>query len=68
MPLEERIAAAGELVFHLFGSIAHFERRLIGERTRDGLKGCGSERSKARQATVQLSGGTGADEAIEPLC
>ena len=38
--LEERIdttSAAGELVFHVFGAIAHFERRLIGERTRDGL-------------------------------
>lgn len=39
--LEERIdtsSAAGELVFHVFGAIAHFERRLIGERTRDGLQ------------------------------
>ena len=29
--------AAGELVFHLFGAIAHFERRLISQRTKDGL-------------------------------
>ena len=32
--LEERIdtgSAAGELVFHVFGAIAHFERRLIAE-------------------------------------
>ena len=38
--LEERLdtsPAAGELVFHVFGSIAHFERRLISERTRDGI-------------------------------
>ena len=38
--LEERIdtsSAAGELVFHVFGVIAHFERRLISERTREGL-------------------------------
>ena len=37
---EERLdtsSAAGELVFHVFGSIAHFERRLISERTRDGI-------------------------------
>lgn len=27
----------GELVFHVFGAIAHFERRLISERTRDGI-------------------------------
>lgn len=39
--LEERLdtsSAAGELVFHVFGAIAHFERRLIAERTRDGLR------------------------------
>ena len=38
--LEERldtVSAAGELVFHVFGAIAHFERRLIVERTRDGI-------------------------------
>lgn len=38
--LEEQIdttSAAGELVFHVFGAIAHFERRLISERTKDGL-------------------------------
>ena len=38
--LEERLdtsSAADELVFHVFGSIAHFERRLISERTRDGI-------------------------------
>jgi len=38
--LEERLdttSAAGELVFHVFGAIAHFERRLISERTRDGI-------------------------------
>ena len=29
--------AAGELVFHVFGEIAYFERRLISERTRDGI-------------------------------
>lgn len=37
--LEEEVdtpSAAGELVFHVFGAIAHFERRLIAERTRDG--------------------------------
>jgi DNA invertase Pin-like site-specific DNA recombinase len=37
--LEEKIdttSAAGELVFHVFGAIAQFERRLIAERTRDG--------------------------------
>jgi DNA invertase Pin-like site-specific DNA recombinase len=40
LSLEEKIdtsSAAGELIFHVFGSIAHFERRLIAERTRDGI-------------------------------
>ena len=40
LSLEERIdtnSAAGELVFYVFGAIAHFERRLIAERTRDGI-------------------------------
>ena len=29
--------AAGKLVFRVFGAIAHFERRLISERTGDGI-------------------------------
>ena len=40
LSLEENIntaSAAGELVFHVFGAIAHFERRLIAERTKDGI-------------------------------
>ena len=40
LSMEERIdtsSAAGELVFHVFGAIAHFERRLIAERTKDGI-------------------------------
>lgn len=39
--LEEKIdtsSAAGELIFHVFGAIAHFERRLIAERTKDGIE------------------------------
>ncbi len=30
-------STAGELVLHVLGAIAHFERRLIFQRTRDGL-------------------------------
>ena len=33
----ETISVAGELVFHVFGAIVQFERRLISERTKDGL-------------------------------
>jgi DNA invertase Pin-like site-specific DNA recombinase len=48
-PLEEKIvtgSAAGELVFHVFGAIAHFERRLIAERTKDGIA---AARAKGRR-------------------
>jgi DNA invertase Pin-like site-specific DNA recombinase len=40
LSLEEKIdtsSAAGELIFHVFGAIAHFERRLISERTKGGI-------------------------------
>ncbi|GAN77472.1 recombinase family protein [Acidisphaera rubrifaciens] len=40
LSLEEEIdtsSAAGELIFHVFGGIAHFERRLIAERTKNGI-------------------------------
>lgn len=30
--------ASGELIFHIFASLAHFERRLISERTKQGLE------------------------------
>jgi DNA invertase Pin-like site-specific DNA recombinase len=49
LSLEERIdtnSAAGELVFHVFGAIAHFERRLIAERTKDGIA---AARAKGKQ-------------------
>jgi DNA invertase Pin-like site-specific DNA recombinase len=49
LSLEEKIdtsSAAGELVFHVFGAIAHFERRLISERTRDGIE---SARAKGKR-------------------
>ena len=41
MSLEENLdtsSATGEFIFHVFGSIAQFERRLIGKRTKDGLE------------------------------
>jgi DNA invertase Pin-like site-specific DNA recombinase len=49
LSLEEKIdttSAAGELVFHVFGAIAHFERRLIAERTRDGIAAVRAEGRK----------------------
>jgi DNA invertase Pin-like site-specific DNA recombinase len=47
--LEEKIdtgSAAGELIFHVFAAIAHFERRLIAERTRDGITAARAEGRK----------------------
>jgi len=49
LSLEEKIdtsSAAGELVFHVFGAIAQFERRLIAERTRDGMNAARAKGSK----------------------
>lgn len=49
LSLEKKIdtsSAAGELIFHVFGAIAHFERRLISERTRDGIA---AARAKGKQ-------------------
>ena len=49
LSLEEKIdtsSAAGELIFHVFGAIAHFERRLISERTKDGIA---AARAKGRR-------------------
>ncbi|HEY4313829.1 MAG TPA: recombinase family protein [Pirellulales bacterium] len=40
MSLDEKLdtsSAAGELAFHVFAAVGHFERGVISERTRDGL-------------------------------
>ena len=53
LSLEEKIdtsSAAGELIFHVFGAIAHFERRLIAERTKDGIA---AARAKGKRAGRQ---------------
>ena len=54
LSLEEKIdtpSAAGELVFHVFGTIAQFERRLIAERTCDGMTAArAKERKPGRPA------------------
>lgn len=58
MSLEEKIdtsSAAGELVFHVFGAIAHFERRLIAERTRDGLEAAKARGSKPGRPTLDAA-------------
>jgi len=55
--LEERIdttSAAGELVFHVFGAIAHFERRLIAERTKDGIAAARARGKRPGRQPVDL--------------
>jgi len=55
LSLEEKIgtsSAAGGLIFHVFGSIARFEPRLIAERTKDNRGGAGP-----RQAFRSSTGG-----------
>src|SRR3546814_6227468 len=52
LSLEEKIdtsSAAGELIFHVFGAIAHFERRLISERTRS------EEHTSELQSLIRIS-------------
>jgi DNA invertase Pin-like site-specific DNA recombinase len=52
LSLEEKIdtsSAAGELIFHVFGAIAHFERRLISERTKDGIAARAKGKRPGRQ-------------------
>jgi len=54
--LEERIdttSAAGELIFHVFGAIAHFERRLISERTKDGIEAARAQGRKPGRPPLQ---------------
>lgn len=65
LSLEERIdtsSAAGELIFHVFGAIAHFERRLISERTRDGIT---AARAKGKQPGRQPLDMSKVDAAIK---
>lgn len=50
LSLEEKIdtsSAAGELIFHVSGAIADFERRLIAGRTKDGIA---AARARVRRA------------------
>jgi DNA invertase Pin-like site-specific DNA recombinase len=44
----DRPGLAGELIFHVFGAIAHFERRLIVECTKDGIA---AERERGERPT-----------------
>lgn len=78
--LEERLdtgSAAGELVFHVFGAIAHFERRLIAERTRDGIRAArargktpgrpGLDQEKLASAIALVEGGLSPTRAARQL-
>ena len=65
LSLEEKIdtsSATGELIFHVFGAIAHFERRLISERTRDGIA---AARAKGKRPGRQPLDMTKVDAAIK---
>ena len=65
LSLEEKIdtsSAAGELIFHVFGAIAHFERRLISERTKDGVA---AARAKGKRPGRQPLDANKVDAAIK---
>jgi len=64
LSLEEKIdtsSAAGEPIFHVFGTIAHFERGLISERTKDGIA---AARAKGRKPGRQPLDMTKLDAAL----
>ena len=66
--LEERInttSAAGELVFHVFGAIAHFERRLISERTRDGIEAARKRGRRPRRPALDRETVSAAQTLVE---
>ena len=48
-PVIQITSPTGELIFHMFGAIAHFERRLISERTKDSIKGARAKGQKPRR-------------------
>lgn len=67
LSLEEKIdtsSAAGELIFHVFGAIAHFERRLISERTKDGIA---TARAKGKRPGRQPLDMKKVDAAMKPV-
>jgi DNA invertase Pin-like site-specific DNA recombinase len=66
--LEEKIdtsSAAGELIFHVFGAIAHFERRLIGERTKNGLAAAKAKGRRPGRPPIDPDKGDAAFKLIE---
>jgi len=48
--------ASGELVFNIFSSMAHFERRLIQERTDAGLKAARARGRRGGRPKVDIEG------------
>jgi DNA invertase Pin-like site-specific DNA recombinase len=53
-PAMDTSTAAGELIFHVFGAVASFERKLMLERQREGIaKAKVDGRYKGRQPTVR---------------
>jgi DNA invertase Pin-like site-specific DNA recombinase len=65
-PPKEKIdnsSAAGELVFYVLGAIAHFERRLISERTKDGIAAARAKgREKAKPTAARHEKGRGSNQ------
>jgi DNA invertase Pin-like site-specific DNA recombinase len=71
LSLEEKIdtsSAAGELIFHVFGAIAHFERRLIAERTKDGIAAARARRKRPGRQPVDADKVQAALRLVERDC
>lgn len=57
LSLEEKIdtsSAAGERIFHVFGAIAHFERRLISKRTKDSIVAARAKGKRPRRQPLDM--------------
>lgn len=65
--LEEKItdSASGELTFHIFAAMAHYERRLISERTKDGLMAVKAKGKKLGRPVLDMDKIDSAKKLIE---
>jgi DNA invertase Pin-like site-specific DNA recombinase len=59
------LSATGRLVFHLFGAIAHFERRLVAERIKDRIAAARAKGKLPRQRPLDPEKATSALKLVE---
>ena len=68
LTLEEKIdtsSAVGELICHVFGAIAHFERRLISERTKEDIAAGRAKGKRAGRQSLDMKKVGAAPKSVE---